>query len=255
MLMRSGLLRQAIEPFERVRQLDPDNLDARLLLGRLYIASRLPDRALEALREPLNNPGKFSLTETNATPLNILAAGAYLQQNDTTDAVRLLQSEISLNPTNDELILAVAKAYTMHGLYTNALVIIDHQLELTPDDPTWLFSRGYISIKLKNYPDAISTMTRVLSLQTTNNNALFNRAIAYLENGELDKARSDYQSLQADFTNSPPVAYGLGEIAWRQHETNEAVRNYQIYLANANTNTAEATNIIERLRELKGPPH
>ena len=58
--------------------------------------------------------------------------------------------------------------------------------------------------------------------------------------------------MQQTFTNSFQVAYGLGEIAWRQHDTNEAIRNYKIYLANANTNTAEATNVIlERLRELK----
>ena len=58
--------------------------------------------------------------------------------------------------------------------------------------------------------------------------------------------------MQQSFTNSFRIAYGLGEIAWRKHETNEAIRNYKIYLANANTNTAEAANIIQRLRELKG---
>jgi hypothetical protein len=59
--------------------------------------------------------------------------------------------------------------------------------------------------------------------------------------------------LQQSLTNAFQIAYGLGEIAWRQHETNEAIRNYKLYLANANTNTAEATNVIQRLRELKGP--
>ena len=76
--------------------------------------------------------------------------------------------------------------------------------------------------------------------------------MAYLDSGKLDAARADYLQLQQTFTNSFPVAYGLGEIAWRKHETNEAIRNYKIYLANANTNTAEATNIILRLRELEG---
>ena len=64
--------------------------------------------------------------------------------------------------------------------------------------------------------------------------------------------RADYKTLQQSLTNSFQVAYGLGEIAWRQHDTNEAIRNYKLYLANANTNTAEATNVMQRLRELKG---
>jgi tetratricopeptide (TPR) repeat protein len=254
-LMQGGLMRQAVAPFERVRQLDPDNLDARLLLGQLYLASRLPDKALDALHEPLDNPGKFSIAQTNSTQLNILAAGAYLQKNANARAVQLLQTEISRHPADDELLFAVAKAYILHGLFPEALGVIDHKLKMTPDDPTWLFSRGYVSIQLKAYNDAVTAMTRVLSVQTNNNDARFNRAIAYLDSDKLDDARADYLVLQATFTNAPPVAYGLGEIAWRKHETNEAVRNYQIYLANANTNTAEATNIIQRLHELRGQPH
>ena len=92
----------------------------------------------------------------------------------------------------------------------------------------------------------------MLAIQTTNNNALFNRAIAYLNSGQLDAARADYKTLQQSITNSFQVDYGLGEIARRKHETNEAIANYKHYLANANTNTEEATNIIQRLRELNG---
>jgi hypothetical protein len=57
--------------------------------------------------------------------------------------------------------------------------------------------------------------------------------------------------LQQAHTNAFQIAYGLGEIAWRQHETNEAVRNYEIYLANASTNSGESKTVRERLDSLK----
>jgi len=251
----NGFFRQAIAPLERVRQLEPDNLAPRLWLSQAYLASRLPARALEVLQEPLNDPEKFSLNDTNSTQLDIFAAAAYFQKNDTAPGARLLELEISRHPHNDQLLTMAAQAYLLHGMFTNALEIIDRRLKLTPEDPNWLFSRGYVSIQLKKYPGAIADMTRVLSIQPTNNNALFNRAVAYLESDKLDAARADYETLRQSFTNSFQVAYGLGEIAWRQHDTNAAIRNYEIYLANARTNTAEATNIIQRLRELKGNPH
>ena len=47
------------------------------------------------------------------------------------------------------------------------------------------------------------------------------------------------------------IYYGLGEVAWRKKETNAAVKNYQLYLANTQTNTAEAKVISARLKELK----
>jgi tetratricopeptide (TPR) repeat protein len=109
-----------------------------------------------------------------------------------------------------------------------------------------------VFLQTKAYDDAIDEFTRVLATQTNNSSVLFNRALACLNSDKLDAARADYKTLQQTFTNSFRVAYGLGEIAWRQHDTNEAIRNYKLYLANANTNTAEATNVIQRLRELKG---
>jgi tetratricopeptide (TPR) repeat protein len=248
---QGGLFRQAVQPFERVRQLVPDNLAARFWLAQIYLASRLPDRALDALREPLGQPETFSLAATNSTQLNVLAAAAYFQKNDNARGIQLLETEISRHPTNDDLLIASAQAYVKRGLFTNALAVIDRKLQLTPDDPTWLFGKGYASIQIKAYDNAIAALTRLLAIQTNNSDALFNRAVANLESGKLDDARADYEKLQQSFTNSPPVAYGLGEIAWRKHDTNEAVRNYEIYLITANTNTAEATNIVERLKSLK----
>ena len=249
---QNGYLRQAVAPFARVRELAPDNLVARLWLGQIYVMSRLPDRALEALRDPLEQPGKFSLAKMNETQLNVTAAAAYLQKNDFARGTQLLETEIALHPDDTNLLNATVQAYLNHGLFTNALDIIDRQLKLAPNDPDWLFNRGNVSIQLKAYDDAIAAFTRVLATQTNNPSVLFNRALACLNSGKLDAARADYKTLQQSFTNSFQVAFGLGEIAWRQHDTNEAIRNYKLYLANANTNTAEATNVMQRLRELKG---
>jgi tetratricopeptide (TPR) repeat protein len=250
-LSHSGLFRQSIAPFERVRQLDPDFLPARLLLGQLYLLMRLPDRALDALNDPLKNPEKFSIAETNSTMLNILASAAYFQKNEVARGSQLLEAEIARHPDNDDLLTAAAQAYLLRGLFTNALVVIDHKLKLAPDSPNWIYSRGYVRLQMKNYSGAIADFDRVLSMQETNNAALFNRAVAYLNSDKLGAARADYEKLQNDFTNSFQIAYGLGEIAWRQHETNEAVRNYEIYLAHANTNTDEAKTVAERLNSLK----
>ncbi|MDD5139524.1 MAG: tetratricopeptide repeat protein [Verrucomicrobiales bacterium] len=252
---QNGYFRQAVEPFERVRQLVPDNLAARLWLAQCYLVSHLSDRALDALREPLEQPVKFSLTPTNSTQLNILAAAAYFQKDNNNRGIELIEAEISRQPTNDVLLVTAVQIYLKRGLFSNALAIIDRKLEAAPEDPTWLFGKGFASIQTKAFDDAIAALTHLLTIQTTNNDALFNRAVAYLQSGRLDAARADYQQLQKAFTNSFQVAYGLGEIAWRKHETNEAIKNYEAYLATVNTNTAEATNIIQRLRELKGQPH
>ena len=86
---------------------------------------------------------------------------------------------------------------------------------------------------------------------TNNYSALLNRAIACLRANKLDAAQRDYEVLQKAFPTAFQIYYGLAEIAWRKKDTNAAIRNYQLYLANAPTNTAEAKVVSERLKELK----
>ena len=247
----NGFFRQAVASFHRVSELVTNDLPSRLWLGQIYLMNHLPERALEALREPLADPKNFSLVETNETQLHVLAAAAYFQETNITRGSELLETEIALHPDDNNLIAAATQAYMVRGLFDKALGVIDRKLRSTPDDPAWLYSKGYVSIQLKNYNAAVAALSRVLEVQTNNNDALFNRAIANLDSDHLADARADYLRLQQSFSNSFQVAYGLGEIAWRQHDTNEAVRNYSIYLANADTNSGEAQTVLQRLRELK----
>jgi tetratricopeptide (TPR) repeat protein len=249
---QNGYLRQAVAPLTRVLEFEPDNLEVRLLLGQIYVFSHLPDRALEVLRDPLEQPQRFGLAKTNETQLNVIASAACFLKNDFARGTRLLETEIARHPEDSELLNVTLQAYLMHNLFTNALAIIDHKLRVAPDDPGWLFSRGYTCFQMKDYGQAIAAFDHLLTVQTNNDNARFYQAVACLNSGRLEEARAGYQKLQQSYTNSYLVAYGLGEIAWRKHETNEAITNYKLYLANANTNTAEATTVIQRLRELKG---
>ncbi|HEY5346333.1 MAG TPA: tetratricopeptide repeat protein, partial [Verrucomicrobiae bacterium] len=98
---------------------------------------------------------------------------------------------------------------------------------------------------------AITAFTRVINITTNDPTARFNRALAYLQSDRLDDARADYAALQTTYTNSYQVAFGLAEVAWRQHRTNDAVDNYKIYLANAPTNSAEVKTVHERLDQLQ----
>jgi tetratricopeptide (TPR) repeat protein len=251
-LFGSRFFRQAITPFARVRELMPDNLATRLFLAQIYIFNKLPNPALEALHDPLQQPAKYLLNPSNSTEIHILAASARFLRGETEKAVALMDAEVDQHPENDTLLTAVTQAYFMQGLYTNALRIIDRKLARSPDDSQWLFGKGFAALQLKQYDDAIAAMTREMELATNDPTARFNRALAYLQSDRLPEARRDYAELQATFTNSFQVAYGLAEVAWRTQDTNEAIRNYQLYLVNAPTNTAEATNVMARLAQLRG---
>ncbi len=243
--------RQSISPFERVRELAPDYLPARMLLAQDYLINRLPQRAMDALRAPLENPGKFSLNETNETPINTLAAAVYFQETNSARGIKLIDTEIARHPGNTNVLATAAQIFMVRGLYTNAMAVINQALKSHPDDSAWVYNKGVVAIQLKDYPLAISALDRVLEIQTNNGNALFYRALANLDSGRLDAAQADYLRLQQSASNAPPIVYGLGEIARLKNQTNDAVRYYEIYLSEVNTNTGEAKTVAARLNALK----
>ena len=250
--IRNGFYRQALAMFTRVCQLEPDSLPAHLWLAQLCNVNHFPDRALRVIQDIRHQPEKFQLDPTNELQISVVEAAAYFQKEDLSQGTRVLETEISRNPTNDTFLAMAAQFFIAKGLFTNALKVIDSRLRAEPDAANWLFKKGLVCIRLKDYDQAIAALTRLLSLQADNATARFNRAVAYLNSGHLEKARADYEELNRTYTNSFRIDYGLGEIAWRQHRTNDAIKYYKLYLANAHTNTAEATNVAQRLRQLQG---
>ena len=252
LIQQNGYTRQAVRQFNRVRQLLPHYLDARLELAQVYLSNHLPDRAMEALQDPLNHPADFGLNESNSTSLNVLAASIYFQKNQPDEGFRLMEREIVYHPENDMLLSVAVQSYFMRKLYPDAIRVIDIRLAQSPNDAQWLFQKGYASLMMSNYDNTISAMTRVLKIQTNNTGARFDRALAYFESGRLKEAHGDYKLLQNAYPNSFQIAYGLGQIADRENDTNEAIRNFQIFMTNAPANTLEYNSIRDRLQQWRG---
>jgi tetratricopeptide (TPR) repeat protein len=183
----------------------------------------------------------------------MLASAAYFQKNELARGAQLLEAEASRNPTNDTLLIKIVQIFVTRGMFSNAQTVTENRLRLSPDDPDWLLTKGYLDNQLKQYDDALIALNRVLAIEKDNVTALLGRANAYLGAGNLSAARADYGKVLQSNTTFAPALYGMGEIAWRQHDTNQAVGYYENYLHNAPTNTAEAQTAIGRLHDLKQP--
>jgi tetratricopeptide (TPR) repeat protein len=241
--------RQAVAPLKRACDLDADYLPARIWLARVYGMNHMPDRMMSVLRSPIVPSDEFSPDDANE--LNMLLSAAYFQKNDLAEGTRLLEMQVSRDPTNQTLLTTVSQIYINRGMYSNALEIADTQLRHSPDNTSWLLTKGYIYNQTKQFEEAVATLNRVLAVEKENTTAVYQIANAYFGAGNLDAARTNYQKLQQQHSNSPQLALGLGEIAWLQHDTNEAIRNIEIFLSYAPTNTPQAQLMAGRLRQLE----
>lgn len=250
--VRNGLFRQAAQAFERVHTFAPDDLPTRLYLAELNLIARKPDRALELVRAPLEQPERFHLSPTNRVDALGVQAKAWFLQGEAARADTLLETAIQAAPTNHYLLANAVAIYTENSRFSNALVNVDRQLQVRPDDPVALLNKGYLHMQLNAFGEAILAMTQLLNLQTNRPEALLNRAIAYLRNDQMDAAQKDYETLLSLDPNLRQVNYGLGEIAFRRHDTNTAIQRYESYLSNSVPGAAETLFVEKRLQELRG---
>lgn len=251
--VRGGEYRQAANQFDRAQTLDPDNFSARLAIAQLYVVTKMPDQALKCLDELRAQP----IPRTNQTEVLIVETSARLLSKDLNGAVAAVQAALDKYPADETLVAAASQTFIKYGYYTNALELIDKQLKLSPDNPNALLNKGYLSLHIEDYQNAIPPLTRVLTLETNvsselHRTALLNRAIAFLRLDRTEESRRDYEALQKVTPADPRIFYGLAELAYRAKDTNSAVRNYQLYLSNTSTNTDEARQVASRIKELKG---
>jgi tetratricopeptide (TPR) repeat protein len=249
----TSLYRQAANQFERVRILEPESLPARLNLAQLYVIARMPDDALKMLDEIHTRP----IPRTNQTDLLSVEVSARLAAQDFKGASNAVQTALDKYPSDEDLVANAAQTFMNYGLYTNALEMIDKQLKLSPDNLNALLNKGYVCLHLADYDNAIPPLSRILTLDTNalselHRTALLNRAIAHLRLSHWDEAKQDYAALQKVQPSDTRIFYGMGEIAYRTRDTNAALRNYELYLANAAKGSLEAKNVAERVKELKG---
>lgn len=248
---RNSLHRQAMQQLLRARELAPENPLPRFTLAEAYIYGRMPDKALDLIKELRADAAIDMSNLTNQVVLLRLEAMARFARDEAAAAERVLHNAVQQYPANEMVLVTVAQIYNQFRWYTNALATVEMQLRVNPNNPQTLLSKGALCIQMEAYEQAIPPLTRLLQLDPQNSSALINRAIAQLQLGRLAEARRDYEAAQKGLPRYSAIYYGLGEIAFRQKDRQAAVANYKLYLKYAPAGTDEARAIALRLEKIQ----
>ncbi len=254
--VQGGLLRQAAQQFARTKALAPENLRARLWLGQLYLMAKMPQETLKLVKEIYAQPDILGVDATNRAEVLSIEASALLARDDVPAAETAIRKALKDHPDSDDLLGTAARIFINHKLFTNALAVINDQLKVAPDHAAALRAKGFVSLQTGAYSEAIAPLSRVIAMETNNftqeyYTALLNRGIAYLRTDKLDEAQRDYEVAEAVAPRMFQIHFGLGEIAWRKHDTNNAIRHYQLYLSYSPDNPEEIKQVNARLKDLK----
>lgn len=195
---------------------------------------------------PLSPQNQLSLLQVESL--------SHLAKNDFPTAEKILLTAHQQNPKDEDRLGLLTQMYIQTSHYTNALETIQQQLKLTPEKPGVLFTEAVVEMQLSHYPKAIEILDRVLKLQPKNFDALLNRAISHLQNKNFDLAKRDYETLLSSLPreNTYTIYFRLADVAEKQNNKSEAIKNYKAYLKRAPKDAPDRPEAEMRIKKLQG---
>ena len=254
----AGLPRQALQQLSRASALAPAELRPKLALAEIYSRHNLADQVVPLVTEMRAALPALSTNDIGpvALELDLLEAKAWMARTNVLTARRLLQSILDRHPQDLETQDRVLAAYLSFGDLSDVLEVVTRRLAAEPDNLDLLNRQAGILIEMDQATKAIAVLNRALAITNTPMLRL-NLAGAYWKSTNLPAARAEYQKLEADPPDVFIVHFGLANIAEMQHETNQAIRHWEICLTNAPVGSAgwgEARTHLAALRPaISGP--
>src|SRR5258708_20808278 len=113
---------------------------------------------------------------------------------------------------------------------SNAMDAIDQALQLQPTNMGALYFKSSVLLQTGAFDKAIAPLTGILTIQATNYDVMFKRAIAYIHLENYAAAKMDYEVLANVFPKVYQINYGLAQIAYKQNDTPAPINNSTLCL-------------------------
>ena len=223
--IQSGRLREAVTQAEDQLKQDPNNLNARRLLARIYTrligdsqANRIDENMVKRAVEQYEK-----ITETDPKDIESWLMLGRLQKvlQNSTDAMKAYKKVLELDPDNEEGQTGLATVYADLGDNRAAAELLRKVADKNPN-PRSLMSLAGVYEQLRDYPLAAEMLRRALDQQPGNSD--LKRALAedLMMSDQLDEALKLYQQMAADEPKDPSFQMSIAEIYIAEHDLAKA---------------------------------
>ncbi|MGH9687812.1 MAG: tetratricopeptide repeat protein [Candidatus Acidiferrales bacterium] len=207
-------LTKAVQQFEAVLQLSPNDTYSALWLARLYGFENQPDQAEKVLRGILqrdseNEPALDQLSQllidegrapeaialltkaaddTSSPDLYGVLGNAYSHTHDYAKAEAAYRKAIENDPTDASHRHGLAQALMSQHKYADALEQFKKLTQMEPNSSDNYLRMAELQRRLGQYGDAQSSLTHAQQLAPGNLEVLYNQALLYEDQNQFDKA-------------------------------------------------------------------
>ena len=185
-LLSQGLYRQAALQFSRVIHYQPTNIVARVGFVKCLMGGNWFDQGMAELQQIDKDFPRPS--EAQKVELARVRAGLLYAQGEVNKAEETLKNAREEMPEQTALSESMFEFYRATGNLSNALAVINQQLNKTPTNTTIHLQKAELLLSARDFKGAHESLNRVLTMAPKNEPAHLLQAFAHIQAAEYDKA-------------------------------------------------------------------
>jgi tetratricopeptide (TPR) repeat protein len=210
------MMKQAVDQFQKITELDPKDVESLIVLGRLYSVSNESLKAEEAFKKAL------AIEPDNDEAL-VTLAGLYSDHGQTKQAAELLE-RASAHNQHPRLLAMLGKSYEDNRDYAKAVEVLRRALEQDKDNAELKSMLAQNLMKTDQLDEALKLLQEVAAADPQDPGTFLNLGKIYREKGQYPKALDSFKKAQALQPDSLDITYNLALLHETQGSYEEAIR-------------------------------
>jgi tetratricopeptide (TPR) repeat protein len=253
-------LREAVQEAEDILKRDPNNLEARKMLGRVYLRNlgNQPGGRIQTdvLRRAIEQYEKVVEADTKDVDSRVTLGRLYRINNDFSRCEAVLKQALALEPESEEaltslaflyadtsqfqaaidllekvtaknpnprLLAALGSAYEQAHMPDKAVPAYRKALEQDKDNPEYLHALGQNLILAERYDEAIQTYKDLAAADPQDGNAFLRLGQVYRQLERYDEAAENLRKAATLMPDSLEVPFNQALLAETRGQTDEAI--------------------------------
>jgi len=223
---KTGRIRDAVVEAQDIIKQDPNNVEARKLLGRIYLRSlgdtQTGAQSQEMLKRAIEQYEAIVKIEPASIDDHLLLGRLYRLNNEMAKAEQEFNAAVKIDPTSEDAVTTLAYLYNEQGNPKRAAEILNGVPN--PDRTAKLYSAlGFTYEQRKDYKKAIDAYKQAVDQDKDNLDAMRGLAQNLMNDGQTDAALEQYKQIVDADPQDPQSYMRIAEIYRRNGQFDQAL--------------------------------
>jgi len=225
---KTGRIRDAVIEAQDIIKHDPNNLEARRLLGRIYLRSlgdmEAGNGSESVLKLAIDQYEQIVRLQPDSMDDHLLLGRLYRLNNDLQKAEAEFKTAVKLQPDSEEAVTTLAYLYNELGETSRATDVLS-SVPKNERSAKLYSALGYTYEQQKQYKNAIEAYRHAIELDRDNLDAIRGLAENLLNDGQTDAALEQYKVIADANPEDAQTYIRIAEIYRKQGKFDLALEN------------------------------